>query len=181
MKSTISIFVLISIVLFSCNQDNPKPRNVRVLFSNGIVYCEGNHVYSSDKGDTIRIGIWKFYYPDGQLESEREYDKDGKGIRYNGYSEKGVLLDSYALKDNLEIYSEFYDSGILKRETIVQTNSIDEDNTEQIEYVKEFYSNGHPMEEYQRIDGELEGAVKKWDLSGNLVLETNYRKGLIQQ
>ena len=63
----------------------------------------------------------------------------------------------------------------------MQTNSIDVVNTEQIEYVKEFYSNGHPMEEYQRIDGELEGAVKKWDLSGNLVLETNYRKGLIQQ
>jgi antitoxin component YwqK of YwqJK toxin-antitoxin module len=188
MKPIIPILIFISLLLISCNRDNSKElkiRHIHVLFPNGNVFCDGNHGLLSGKEDAIRVGVWKFYYPSGQLESEFEYDSSGERVRYNGYSETGVLIHSSTQNEDLEMQSDFFDSGIIESEITKKTDYVKSEDSgeekEETEYIKEYYSNGHIKREYQRVDGAIEGIVKVWDLSGNLAIKINYHNGLIQQ
>jgi len=177
-----SLFHLFAIagILSACHSDKPQIQQVKIYYSNGSLFCEGAHFYSDDKKDTIRVGVWKFYFPSKQLESEQEYDEKGELNRLNEYSDRGVLLASSSKKDNLWIQSQFYESGKLKSETVTQTDE-GEYQTLQTANVKEYYSSGRLFSESHYIDGLLDGTMTRWDSSGNIVLKVNYRRGLVQK
>jgi len=181
MKPLFTIVFVVSLLLVACKtEDNHTAQYVRVLFSNGKVFGEGNQLYSTVKKDTIKIGIWKIYYPNGQLRDETELDNEGEVIRYNSYSDVGVLIATGSRKDNLWFDSEFFDSGTLKREKITHTNYY-EDKKEDTVYIKEYYSSGRLMEESRYLNDELDGIRKMWDMSGNIVLDCTYNRGQIQK
>ena len=175
-----TLIILMTLFFISCQRESPGPKIVLIHYSNGNLFCEGSHIYSSQKKDSIRVGIWKFYFPNGQLEGEEEYDETGTLIRSNLYSPSGVLIASGSIKEGLMFTSDFYDSGMLKRETVTRIES-DEDKSNGPVHYKDYYPNGHLMEELQTIDGEYDGPMKRWDENGNLVLEVNFHKGLVQK
>jgi antitoxin component YwqK of YwqJK toxin-antitoxin module len=182
MKLIYKVAIVISFFIVSCNKEEDSKQQyqyIRTLFSNGKVLREGNTLYSKTKKDSINIGVWKHYFPDGKLRKELEYDNDGIGIRHNIYSDVGVLIESGIKKDNLWFYHYYYDSGILKEETVVSTITQQEDESE-TRYSKKYYSSGKPWQELRYVDDELDGKQKTWDLSGKLVLEENYSMGKIQ-
>ena len=161
-------FSIALFILISCKSETTKPQSITILFTNGKLFCQGNHIYSQNKKDTVRIGPWNFYYPDGQLEIFAEYDEDGEILSYNHYSVNGVLILSYSKKDELQMYSKFYESGNIKSETVIQSTNVDEDKTEKKSFTKEYYPNGKIMRESQQIDGLNEGVVKIWDMDEKL-------------
>ncbi|PKL89428.1 MAG: hypothetical protein CVV23_05270 [Ignavibacteriae bacterium HGW-Ignavibacteriae-2] len=177
----IILFSIGLLILISCKSEDPKPQIIRISFSNGKIFCQGKHIYSSDKKDTVRTGSWNFYYPNGQKEISSEYNEDGEIIRYKSYSFEGILIESYTKKDELESYSTYYDSGSIKIESIIQTKSIGEDETEEKAFVKEYYPNNKIYQEYQQIDGIRDGITKIWDAEGNLVLSVKYVNGIIHK
>ena len=85
------IFVFVAILLIQCNKEKKVSFEQVVLnFNNGNLFCEGTHIISAS-GRKNRTGIWKFYYPNGQLENIMEFDKRGNLMNLKKYNESGTL------------------------------------------------------------------------------------------
>jgi len=180
MKSYLLMIALPLLLVYpACSPDKTQLRHVRVSYSNGSLFCEGYHQVSSKSKDSVRVGLWRFYYPDSTLEWQLEYDEHGELVSRNDYSDSGTLIYSGTTKDNLSLVTEFFDNGKLKSETVTETTKEDEAEVE-TSHIKDYYQTGGVRQESTTIDGELEGVKKAWDRKGNLVLQVNYRRGLIQ-
>lgn len=149
------------------------------------MFCDGINVISTKTGlPTNRIGMWKFYFPNGELEHLQEYDKDGKLINQKTYSLNGTLIYSETVTDNITNANFYYDNGKIKTESIskiVTESNGDDDSETTHETLKEYLPNGLLYSQSNYKDGNLEGLKNIWDTTGNLVLSIEYKNGLIIQ
>ena len=124
-----------------------------------------------------RVGLWKFYYPNGKLDSEYEYDSYGKMINEKSYNEYGTLTYSENKIDNVTTSISFFDNGQIERELI---SRLDFDGEIEILYEiqKTYYRNGQLFNQKSFEDGILQGTILTYDSTGALVLKLEYKNGL---
>lgn len=181
------ILLIIAIISFcGCNNNSSKleeQKRVFIKYKNGLTFCEGIHSVLKKSGlPKKRIGIWRFYYPDGKLFDIFEYDDNGELINWKTYNGDGILIYSEADTDNFTNVIYYYDNGKIKTESISQviTKSRGEDEYEITHGTQKWYfPNGQLHEQQYLEDGILEGVASIWDTSGNLVLSIKYKNGFI--
>ena len=117
------------------------------------------------------------------MEAQIEHDKNGDVLNGKKYTEDGILIYSAVISENTILETEYFDDGAIKSETIQTTEEEYEDGEEYetiFEEIKEYYKSGELKEQRTYIDGQLENVVKIWDKSGDVILEVNYKDGLIE-
>ncbi len=158
MKQILLIAFPLLLIFPTCSPNKTELRLVRVRYSNGALFCEGSHQVSSKTKDSVRVGLWRFYYPDSTLNSQQEYDEDGELISYNFYSDSGVLTLSGSTKEKQSLETEFFDNGKLKSETVSETSK-NGDSEIEVSNIKEYYQDGNLWRESRKEDGVLDGVM----------------------
>lgn len=176
MKEKIISILLISIILFSCSNENKRyhidettsPNDTLTYLKsdmsllNGIVFGEfgefGKYV------DGIKDGIHKEWYESGQILLEETYklgDKNFNGFYRKYWFENGQLMGQGSYTGE---YIEYYDNGkIAKKGNLI--------NGKLVGIHKTYYgSNGKLMIETDKKNN----IMKMWDKKGNLIYEGEY-------
>lgn len=208
----VSFFLIfpIFLIFFGISENLTKelhPENVKILYKSGSVFAEGsNRVYNKYyfiSQHKNRVGIWKFYYPGNALETQMEYDKEGKLVNQKEYAEDGKLTMSSTLSDEQSTESDYENGQLVFESVSKQVEDGSPDDTYKETTNKKYFSTGRLKEEWIEIDGNLDGInkewyetgilkseanyandkrngpYKEWDKDGNLILEVNYENGLI--
>jgi uncharacterized protein len=135
-------------------------------FENGNVMAEGKYT------DSKKIGYWKFYYQDGTLEQEGNFNSKGKQIgEWVWYYDNGNSMRKENFEEGLSegSYYEFDING----KTIVQGEYFDGEETG-----KWFWEIGDTREEGSFVEGRPEGNWKITDIeTGKLMFEGKYLDG----
>ncbi|MDO9260840.1 MAG: hypothetical protein Q7U08_02725 [Flavobacteriaceae bacterium] len=184
------LIISIFFMFVMCNE-NSKIENERetqkivVKYNNGNIYCEGTYLVDKEvKTPLYFIGIWKYYYPNGNLSSVSELDDTGEWISHKSYRLNGILKSASITKDNISYSSFFNEDGKLQSETItrVETEINSEGEDEQkttFKTNKLYYDNNQLKREWYEVDDEYNGLDKMWDEKGNLILSVEYKNGFI--
>jgi len=170
----LALSICITFFLLACNNSSDNHEEKYFLnYENGEKYCEGIYLVYSDGGKT-KIGQWRYYFPNGDLKSLVEYNED-YFLGYKYYDEGGILIESFSQKEGVELYSDFYENGNLKKEIVVIINDDGVENKTE----KEYYSNGELMVLKEYEDDIQINKEKIWNKFGKLVLELQYESGEI--
>ena len=212
------IFCIIQLLLvFFCFSCKPKLQNDN---TNSIVRIDTN-IYYYVQGDTflisyikvtdsinnilnppIRIGTWKYFYPNYKLKQTDQYNSFGTlthriklyesgNIQYDFVlnKEDTSYIHKYSVNGKITYYEKFFSTqqvdnyGTLRIKKyysdkgLLLKEIIDSiDNTIEIKY----YPNGQKSS-YREITyyDDYNGKVIEWDSLGNLILETNIKSDYI--
>ena len=121
---------------------------------------------------TTKNGLEKQYYPNGKLESERNWrDSKQEGIA-KWYYESGKLQAERNWKDGKQegIANVYYESGKLEAETNFKDSKRDG-------IAKSYYESGKLEAETNFKDGKRDGIAKSYYESGKLQAERNWKDG----
>jgi antitoxin component YwqK of YwqJK toxin-antitoxin module len=126
-----------------------------------VSYLESRELYIDNK----KNGISEYYYLNGQLHLSVNY-KDGKkhGLAKE-YNEQGILISIIEYRYGTEI----------DRENINRYR-----DSLKVGVWKEFYPNGKIKSEMNYKDGVLNGMVRFYDLSGELLHAYRYENGVLK-
>lgn len=160
------------VLFFLCNyfgysqQDSSAYKYVKFFFPDGSLSSEG--YLFNDKPD----GYWKSYYDNGILKSE--------GNRVN--FELEGLWKFFDNEGNLSLSIE-YKQGKKhgKRITYLENEIIKENFEEDIKQglTEHFFKDGKIKKEIFFKDGLEEGFARDYDISGNIIVIYNYRRGFL--
>ena len=176
MKEKIISILLISIILFSCSNENKRyhidettsPNDTLTYLKsdmsllNGIVFGEfgefGKYV------DGIKDGIHKEWYESGKILLEETYklgDKNFNGFYRKYWFENGQLMGQGSYTGE---YIEYYDNGKIAKKGNLMNGKL-------VGTHKTYYgSNGKLMIEIDKKNN----IMKMWDKKGNLIYEGEY-------
>lgn len=89
---------------------NSREGNFNWYYSNGQKYCQGQ--YKNGKAE----GKWTYWYKDGQVKREGNYESDYREGEWNFYHRNGKILCKPVYKEgDLDgNYKEYYDNGDIK-------------------------------------------------------------------
>ncbi len=123
----------------------------------------------------LKIGKWIFYFPSGKKKQEFTYVNNrpnGHAIFYNEQgikTEEGTWVGTRWVGD----YQLFYEDGTPRQK--FNYNTVGQRDGKQVMY----HSNGKPMYELNLKAGKEEGWQREYDENGNLVKETFFNNGVI--
>ncbi len=112
-RTFIPIFTLLFLLATCNNITELRPEKVKIYYKTGALFCEGTHrVYKEGLSEEKnRIGVWTFYYPNGKISDQIEYDETGEKISSNEYDNKGLLTVSQTVQDNITKKLSIYQMG----------------------------------------------------------------------
>jgi antitoxin component YwqK of YwqJK toxin-antitoxin module len=135
----------------------------QTFFENGKIQQEGNIKLNYTKGNNFMvdhwIGVWKFYYDNGQLEST--------GL----YSISKWTNTSHKDKE----WKYFYENGVLKEKGSYKAEEIDKDF--KVGKWQEFYENGKLKTISNYLNNKLEGDYIEYDENGRVISKEKYWDG----
>lgn len=125
--------------------------------------------------DSRKTGIWKRYYPNGNIKDEIEYINNRTGGYYKIYYENGQLQEEGYWKNNRNVgtFKRYYENGNLAQEF----NFNESGKREGVQ--KYYYENGQLMIEGEWQDGKEAGVVKEYYENGELKAEKYFNNGQI--
>jgi len=183
MKYPFPLLLICIVCLSGCNllSKEADQETVKLLYKNGNLFCEGKRSLDSFLFGTHRnrIGTWKFYHPNGQLETHLDYNQEGDLLNEKLYLEDGTLHVSVTY-DDIDIETEYFENGVIKKE-ITTRHGEDEDELLNNVIRKTYHRNGTLKEQNGSENGKLNGLDQIWNEEGNLILEFKYDDGLIVQ
>jgi len=116
-----------------------------------VIYTKGNVRYIEQQYlNGKKDGIWRVYYPSGQLQKE--------GNMLNGLDEG--------------LYREYYENGTLQYEYHYNAGK-------KVGKWLSWYADGTPYTERNFVNDELNGKVLVWDEKGKLAKEYDYRNNVL--
>lgn len=132
---------------------------------------EGN--YEND----LKTGVWKKYYPSGQLRSEITYSKNKPVGVYSLYYENGVVEEqgNWQRNKNIGSFSRNYKNGNPHQKFVFSDSG--KRNGIQLYY----HSNGQLALEVNVINGQESGVMKRYNENGDLIEEKSFLKGKCQE
>ena len=154
----------------------------------------GNKVYDGQFKDGIPVGLFKHYYPKGNLKATNNYFGNGKQAAAHIYHPNGKLqgagLYFEQKKDSLwKFYDdkeallseEFYSKGVKNGQWKLYYPNGKLLRTEKWKADKKdgqwmmYYDNGQPQQEINYVNGLLEGNFNVYNMSGKIIIEGNYK------
>ena len=123
--------------------------------------------------DDRKEGLWKKYYPTGQLKSEITFVNDRPNGFYAVYYSNGNLEEkgTWARKKNTGEFRRFHSNGEPQQEFFFNDKGI-RNGTQRY-----YHDNGQLALEVSVIDGKETGTMKRWDEKGKLVEEKKMTDG----
>ena len=176
-----SLFFLASLLLASLtvmaqeiNQTDSKGRRQgiwRDFYPNGQMRYEGEF-----KNDKCK-GTFRYYDEQGNLKATNEFDKSGEKALNKTYAPNGrVVATGYYLNQKKEGEWKYFDknSG--------QLLLVEENKDGKVNGWSRLYNpnNGVMAEETQYVNGQPEGQCRKYSDTGTLLMECQYRNGLME-
>ncbi len=124
--------------------------------------------------DGVRVGTWRWYYPNGQLHWEIEHVDGLKEGRETGWHENGEKMyeGDNAADKRTGSWTWWHDNGEFK-----QTYHYDEDGEKHGEYVWD-QPDGSPKARGEFLHGVRHGKWTWWDSSGHEKVVRGYHKGI---
>jgi len=151
------INLLIIALLFSVTLVAQKKVN---KWSDGTVKSEGAYAMTG-----LKNGLWKFYYPNGNLEAEGTYNgqHSPKTIEVIHQRRGSAIEDEGAMRDGK--WTFYYSNGQKKGEIVYEEGC-------PTGTLQKWYKTGEKMEESEYIDCKPLGNKKVWHRDGWLKYET---------
>ncbi len=136
-------------------------------FSSSSVVEEGAYK------DDLKTGIWKKYYPTGELRSEITFTNNRPIGDYWLYFKNGVLEEkgNWQRTKNIGEFIRNYENGNPHQKFLFSDSG--KRNGIQLYY----HSNGNLALEVEVINGQETGVMKRYDEDGNLSEERTFEKG----
>lgn len=176
------ILIGILLLFLGCNNNQKKyadTKKVLVKYNNGKVFCVGTNSLNTKNGFPLKkVGLWKFYSPNGTLSSFQQYNKNGELINFRNYNIKGVIENSGVYTKNTGTEFYYFEDGKIHIEWITRIEIKGEEETT-YGTKKTYYRNSQMAEQSSYIDGERNGTTNIWDENGNLELSVEYKDGFI--
>lgn len=138
-------------------------------------YAPGSVVEEGSYLDNRKEGLWKKYYPNGNLKSEITYTMDRPNGPYAVYYESGKVEEkgTWSRNKNTGEFKRFYSNGNPQQEFFFSDKGIR--NGVQ----RYFHENGGKALEVTIVEGKEEGRMRRWDESGKLVEEKDMKGGIL--
>ncbi len=147
------------------NFENGRKHGIERYFTDGRVtailrYAHDNLLNSEtinqtdDKGN--KIGVWKDFYPDGQLKSFANYDNGKLNGYFREYSPIGIITTQ-----------NFYTEGIVNKAVENQLNKT-------ADVVVKMREDGTLLSKGSFIDGKPVGIHREFDEKGNVISASEY-------
>jgi antitoxin component YwqK of YwqJK toxin-antitoxin module len=133
------------------NGENLAYQDGQLFTGWSVVYTKGETRYIEQQyANGKKDGVWRIYFPSGQLHKEGTM-RDGKDHgRYREYHPNGKMQ-----------YEYYYDLGKKTGKWL------------------SWYENGVPYTERHFVNDQLHGKVYVWDEQGNLAKEYDYRNSVL--
>ena len=168
------LFAVMPLMSQDFNKTDSKGRRQgiwRGFYPNGQLRYEGQF-----KNDKCK-GTFKYYDEQGNLKATNEFDKSGEKALNKTYAPNGrVIATGYYQNQKKEGEWKYFDeaSGQLR---------LVEDNKEgKVHGWSKLYNpnNGVLAEETQYVEGQPEGQCRKYSNTGTLLMECQYHKGRLE-
>lgn len=136
-------------------------------YSAESVVEEGTYV------DDRKEGLWKKYFPNGNIKSEISYINDRPNGIYSVYYSNGNLEEkgNWARNKNTGEFKRFHTNGKPQQEFFFNDKGI-RNGTQRY-----FHENGQLSLEVAIVDGKESGVMRRWDEKGKLTEEKNLADG----
>jgi antitoxin component YwqK of YwqJK toxin-antitoxin module len=144
-------------------------------YNNGVKKCEGRFVIDTTTGNKNKDGVWKFWYPNGNLESEVFYINNlEEGVAKFWYMDGDLRAEDCYVNGLMHGYSRQWDKkGNLYIEDHYRNGKLDG-------LSREWSSSGQICSEAEFRNGVLEGLTREWWLNGQLLREVCYSGGYLK-
>lgn len=144
-------------ICFGCSDKTEKVEPIAikkpVIEQVNYNYKNGNPFLTGSVKSGLKVGIWKEYYPTGQIKVNQEFDEYGEMKNYTSFYLDGGLKRRDEVNQNNSLSTEYDKSGIISYSS-TRINEGDEYEDNYIDYEK-FYENGKLCAE-SRTDEENE-------------------------
>ncbi len=161
-------------------------------------YSNGALRYTGTFKDDKPVGVFKYYYPSGELKAVIKYSADGKSSYAETYQLNGKPLakgkyigkkrDStwifYSDIDGKKVSEKNYKNGILHGKSIIYfpdkgipSQIIEYRNGLKNGKSERFYTDGKPFSLETYVNDTLNGPFKIWSPEGKLEMEGYYKNG----
>lgn len=123
--------------------------------------------------DSRKVGIWRRYYPNGNIKDEIEYNNNRPSGKYKIYYENGVLQEEGEWKNNRNVgtFKRYYENGNISQEFSFNESGKREGTQ------KYYYENGQLMIEGEWKEGKESGVLKEYYENGDLKAEKFFADG----
>lgn len=180
-KYLLSVLILL---VFSCSKKEGKIVSIEKHYKNGQLYCKGKQIVKGKK--VKKIGLWTFYYSNGNIKTQAEYDNKGKFKTGKTYNFDKKIIYSQTNTENSQIETYYYKNGNIEKENIItyeekEVSETDKDSYDVVIKVvvsKEYLENGQlqSRKQIKYIDGD-KIYLKEWNKDQELILEIKYKNG----
>ncbi|NUM49841.1 MAG: toxin-antitoxin system YwqK family antitoxin [Flavobacteriales bacterium] len=125
--------------------------------------------------DSRKIGVWKRFFPNGNIQDEIEYSNNRPNGYYKTYFENGQVQEEGIWKNNRNIgtFKRFYENGQVSQEFNFNESGKRDGNQ------KYYYDNGQLMIEGDWSAGKESGIVKEYYENGEIKAEKNFEGGVL--
>lgn len=138
-------------------------------------YAPEEKIEEGEYKDNRKMGIWKKYYPGGQLKSEIEYKYNRPNGKYITYYPNGVIEEKGTWKGNKYVgeFERRYENGnVAQKKSFNQSGKTDGT----VEY---YHENGNPELVYTSKNGVETGEAKRFYPNGDVKEIINYSDGKV--
>lgn len=125
--------------------------------------------------DSRKVGLWKKYFPSGNIDSKVTYQNGRPNGYYVNYYDNGKIQEEGTWINNKPVgqFKRFHENGVIAQE-------FNYNNTGKREGAqKYYYENGKIMIEGEWAEGKESGILKEYYENGDLKAEKNFNGGTL--
>ncbi|MEX2596158.1 MAG: toxin-antitoxin system YwqK family antitoxin [Salibacteraceae bacterium] len=163
------ITLFVSGSIYAQNQTNEAGRKIGYWKITGADkstpgYSDDAIVEEGEFMEGRKVGVWKAYYPSGELKSEITYDNGRPKGPYTTYYNNGQIEEkgNWSLNKNQGKFTRYYENGQ------VQQDFTFDDSGKRNGTQKYFHENGQLMMEGSWNGGKEDGEIKEYFANGDL-------------
>jgi antitoxin component YwqK of YwqJK toxin-antitoxin module len=148
---------------------------IKGFMSNEAEYSPNSIVEEGTYTDDRKEGLWKRYFPNGNVKSEITYSADRPNGPYTVYYVNGQVEErgNWARNKNTGEFRRFHDNG--KPQQVFYFSEKGIRNGTQHYY----HENGQLALEVNLVEGKEEGRMRRWDEKGKLTEEKDMKGGIL--
>ncbi len=148
--------VVLVVLAFLCGCNDFEPQNITLRYLSGETYIEGQvrdfGRYFGLKKSLRRVGQWKWFRPEGSLESLSDYDDTGSLLRELLFSADGDTISKTVYTDDTTVLTIYRESGVVWTVAVTTFPSGEDGLT--VEDCTELYETGETYLRWRAIGDE---------------------------
>ena len=138
-------------------------------------YKAGSVVEEGEYSNNRRVGVWKHYWPNGNLKSQISYERGRPKGAYKTYYPNGKVEEdgSWDLDRNIGAFKRYHPNGKLAQDFNFNTYGIRDGKQ------KYYHDNGTLAVEVDISEGKEDGTLKRYYANGDLREVSEFNNGVV--